>query len=55
MGIEFTMLEERKKNGDDTNPEAFITMPSLAVGKGHEQEENEVEALKNFHNTLQKP
>ena len=55
MGIEFTLLKERKKNGDDTNAEALITMPSLAVGQGHEQEENEVEELANFHNTLQKP
>ena len=51
MSLEFTVYEERK-NGDDTNAEALITMPSLAVEKGHEQEENEVEALTSFHNTL---
>ena len=54
MSIFFTLHEERK-NGDDTNAECLITMPSLAVEKGHELEEKEVDALTSFHTSLQKP
>jgi hypothetical protein len=53
MGIAFALHEERK-NGDDTNAEGLITMPSLAVEKGLEREEKEVDALTSFHSTLQK-
>ena len=53
MGIVFTLHEETK-NGDDTNAEVLITMPSLAVDPDHEEEEHEVEALTSFHATLQK-
>lgn len=47
MGIVFSLHEERK-NGDDTNAEGLITMPSLAVEKGPELEEKEVDALTSF-------